>query len=107
MRSRTSREVLEWSENKIHIMESSFFLCFGKVLDFFGRVPKCSRKFQMAPWWGPHAPKGPHGPKGDAYMGLVIHAHLSNEIKDKTLGFSYGPRQRKLRGQVFSLGPPA
>jgi hypothetical protein len=37
-------------------------------------------------------------------MGLVIHAHLSYEAKGKTLGFSYGPRQRKLRGQVFSLG---
>jgi hypothetical protein len=56
---------------------------------------------------GAHAPKGPHGPKGDAYMGLVVHAHLSYEAKGKTLGFSYGRRQRKLRGQVFFLGPPA
>jgi hypothetical protein len=82
-------------------------LGFGKVLDFFGRVPEYSRKFWRAPWWGPHAPKGPHGPKGAAYMGLVIHGHVSYEAKGKTLGFSYGPRQRKLRGQVFSLEPPA
>jgi hypothetical protein len=56
---------------------------------------------------GPHDPKGPHGPKGDAYMGLVVHAHFSYEAKGKTLGFTWRPRQRKLRGQVFSLGPPA
>jgi hypothetical protein len=93
-------------ENKIHIMESSF-LGVGKVLDFFGRVPECSRKFRRAPWWCSHAPKGPHGPKGAAYMGLVVHAHLSNEAKGKTLEFSYGPRQRKLRMQVFCLGPPS
>jgi hypothetical protein len=79
----------------------------GKVLDFFGRVPECSRKFRRAPWWCPHAPKGPHGPKGAVYMGLVVHAHLSNEAKGKTLEFSYGPRQRKLRRQVFCLGPPS
>jgi hypothetical protein len=82
-------------------------LGFGKVLDFFDRVPECSRKFQRAPWWGPHAPKDPHGPKGDAYMGLVVHGHLSYEAKGKTLGFSWRPRQRKLRRQVFSLGPLA
>jgi hypothetical protein len=80
-------------------------LGFGKVLDFFGTVPECSRKFRRAPWWGSHAPKGPHGPKGAAYMGLVVRAHFSYEAKGKILGFSYGPRQRKLRGQVFSLGP--
>jgi hypothetical protein len=82
-------------------------LGFGKVLDFFGRVPECSKKFWRAPWWRPHARKGPPGPKGAAYMVLVIHAHLSYEAKGKTLGFSYGPRQKKLRGQVFSLEPPA
>jgi hypothetical protein len=56
---------------------------------------------------GPTCPKGPHGQKGAAYMGLVVHAHLSYEAKGKTLGFSNGLTQRKLRGQVFSLGPPA
>jgi hypothetical protein len=101
-----SRGASEWSRDKVSYKES-WLQGFGKVLDFFGRVPEFSRKFQRAPWWGPHAPKGPHGPNGASYMGLVIHAHLSNEAKGKTLEFSYGPSQRKLRGQVFSLGPSA
>jgi hypothetical protein len=62
------------------------------------------RKFRMAPWWAPPAPKGPHGPKGGAYMGLVVQPHLAHATKGKTLGFSYGSRQRKPGGMFSPWG---